>query len=131
MSAKDNNGSKSWSLHIQSSKGVAADAWKHAIKCVTIYAINSTTTRLGKEIDILREENSKIKKELTDLRESVQYHSDSVDEVNKKLEDIDNRVEELKLDEMTQDFVTKTKTIYVSMSFKKKPMKRGRKVKEL
>ena len=86
---------------------------------------------MGKEIDILREENSKIKKELTDLRESVQYHSDSVDEVNKKLEDIDNRVEELKLDEMTQDFVTKTKTIYVSMSFKKKPMKRGRKVKEL
>ena len=86
---------------------------------------------MGKEIDILREKNSKIKKELTDLRESVQYHSDSVDEVNKKLEDIDNRVEELKLDEMTQDFVTKTKTIYVWMNFKKKPMKRGRKVKEL
>ena len=85
---------------------------------------------MGKEIDILREENSKIKKELTELRESVQYHSDSVDEVNKKLEDIDNRVEEMKLDEMTEDFVTKTKTIYVWMSFKKKPMKRGRKVKE-
>ena len=85
---------------------------------------------MGKEIDILREENSKIKKELTELRESVQYHSDSVDEVNKKLEDIDNRVKEMKLDEMTEDFVTKTKTIYVWMSFKKKPMKRGRKVKE-
>ena len=34
LSAKDNNGSKSWNLHIQSSKGVTADAWKHAIKCV-------------------------------------------------------------------------------------------------
>ena len=34
--------------------------------------------------DVLNEENSKIKKEFTDLRESVQYHSDNVDEVNKK-----------------------------------------------
>ena len=34
LSAKDNNGSKSWNLHIQSSKGVTADAWKYAIKCV-------------------------------------------------------------------------------------------------
>ena len=34
LSAKDNNGSKSWNLHIQSSKGVTADAWKVAIKCV-------------------------------------------------------------------------------------------------
>ena len=46
---------------------------------------------------------------MTDLRESVQYHSDNVDEVNKKLEYIDKRVEEIKLDEITQDFVTKTK----------------------
>ena len=70
---------------------------------------NSTIDRLDKKIDILKEENSKIKKELTDLRESVQYHSDNVDEVNKKLEYIDKRVEEIKLDEITQDFVTKTK----------------------
>ena len=90
---------------------------------------NSTIDRLDKKIDILKEENSKIKKELTDLRESVQYHSGNVDEVNKKLEDIDSRVEKVKLDEITEDFVTKTKTIYVLMSFKKKPMKRGRKVK--
>ena len=32
---------------------------------------NSTIDRLDKKIDILKEENSKIKKELTDLRESV------------------------------------------------------------
>ena len=70
---------------------------------------NSTIDRLDKKIDILKEENSKIKKELTDLRESVQYHSDNVDEVNKKLEDIDKRVEEIKLDELTEDFITKTK----------------------
>ena len=41
--------------------------------------------------------------------ESVQYHSDNVDEVNKKLEDIESRVEEIKLDEITEDFDTKTK----------------------
>ena len=70
---------------------------------------NSTNDRLDKKIDILKEQNPKIKKELTDLRESVQYHSDNVDEVNKKLEDIDSRVEEIKLDEITEDFVTKTK----------------------
>ena len=36
-------------------------------------------------------------------------HSDDVDEVNKKLRDIDRRVEVIKLDEITEDFVTKTK----------------------
>ena len=40
--------------------------------------------RLIALFDVLNEENSKIKKEFTDLRESVQYHSDNVDEVNKK-----------------------------------------------
>ena len=45
------------------------------------------------------------------MRENVQYHSDNVDEVNKKLEKIDNRVEEIKLDEITEDFVTKAKKI--------------------
>ena len=70
---------------------------------------NSTIDRSDKKIDILKEENSKIKKELTDLRQSVQYHSDNVDDVNKKLEDIDSRVEEIRLDEITEDFVTKTK----------------------
>ena len=64
---------------------------------------------MNKKTDILKEENSKIKKELTDLIESVQYHSDNVDEVNKKLEDIESRVEEIKLDEITEDFDTKTK----------------------
>ena len=34
LSPKDSNGSKSWNLHIQSSKGVTAYAWKYAIKCV-------------------------------------------------------------------------------------------------
>ena len=32
-----------------------------------------------------------------------------VDEVHKKLEDIDKRVEEIKRDEITENFVTKTK----------------------
>ena len=70
---------------------------------------SSTIDRLDKKIHILKEENSKINKELTDLRKSVQYHSDNVDEVKKKLEDIDSRVEEIKLDEITEDFVAKTK----------------------
>ena len=34
VSAKDNNGSICWNLHIQSGKGVTAYAWKYAIKCV-------------------------------------------------------------------------------------------------
>ena len=46
---------------------------------------------------------------LTDLRQSVQYHSDNVDEVNKKLEDIESRIIEIKPDDITEDFVTKTK----------------------
>ena len=36
-------------------------------------------------------------------------NSDDVDEVNKKLEGIDKRVEEIKLDEITENFVTKRK----------------------
>ena len=43
------------------------------------------------------------------MMENVQYHSNNVDEVNKKLEEIDSRVAEVKLDEITEDFVTKTK----------------------
>ena len=70
---------------------------------------NSTIERLDKKIDILKEENSKIKNELTELWESVQYHNDYVDEVNKEVEDIDSRVEEIRLDEITEDFITKTK----------------------
>ena len=46
---------------------------------------------------------------MTDLRESVQYHSGNVDEVNKKLEDIDCRVEEIKLKEIIEDFVANIK----------------------
>ena len=72
--------------------------------CLTTLLINWT-----KKNDILKKENTKIKKELTDLRKSVQYHSDNVDEVNKKLENIDSRVEEIKLDETSEDFITKTK----------------------
>ena len=49
------------------------------------------------------------------MRESVQYHSDNVDEVNKKLEDIASRVEEVKLDEIIEDFVTKTKKKLVDL----------------
>ena len=70
---------------------------------------NSTIDKLDKNIDILKEQNPKIKKELTDLKESVQYQSDSVDKINNKLEDIDRTVEEIKLDEITEDFVTETK----------------------
>ena len=39
----------------------------------------------------------------------MQYHSDNVDEINKKLEGIDKRVEDIKLDEIIEDFATKTK----------------------
>ena len=46
---------------------------------------------------------------MADLRESVQHHIGNINEVNKKLEDIDSRVEEVKLDEITEDFVPKTK----------------------
>ena len=70
---------------------------------------NITIVRLNKRIDIVKEKNSKIKKELTGLKKSIQYHSGTVDEVNKKLEDIDRRVEEIKLDEITEDFVTITR----------------------
>ena len=71
--------------------------------------LNSTIDRLNKKNDTLKEGKSKIKKELTDLEESVQYHIDNVNEVNKKLEDIDSRVEDIKIDEITEDFVAKTK----------------------
>ena len=46
---------------------------------------NSTIDKLDKNIDILKEQNPKNKKELTDLMESVQYQSDNVDKVNNKL----------------------------------------------
>ena len=78
-------------------------------KNMLLNVFNSTIDRLDKKNDILKEENSKIKKEFTYLRESVQYHSENADEVNKKLEDMDSRVEEIKLDEITDDFVIKTK----------------------
>ena len=81
--------------------------WMHENTLLNVF--NSTIDRLDKNIDILKEGKSKIKKELADLRECVQYHSDNVDEVNKKLEDIDSIVEEIKLDEITEDFVTKIK----------------------
>ena len=55
----------------------------HENKLLNVF--NSTIDWLDKIIDILKEENSKIKKELTDLRESVQYHSNNIDEVNKRL----------------------------------------------
>ena len=71
--------------------------------------LNSTIDRLDKKNDILKEGKSKIEKELKDLEDSVQYHIDNVNEVNKKLEDIDSRVADIKLDEITEDFVAKTK----------------------
>ena len=79
---------------------------------------NNTIDRFDRRIDILKNENSKIKKELTDLRKSVQYHSHNVDAVNKKLEDIDSRVEEFKLYEITEDFVTKTKKILADFKYR-------------
>ena len=45
---------------------------------------------------------------MTDLKENVQYNSDNLYEI-KKLEDIDSRIEKIKLDKITEDFVTKTK----------------------
>lgn len=63
--------------------------------------------RLDKKTDILKEEYSKIKKKLTDLKESVHYHSNNVGETNKKLEEFDRTVEELKLDKITEDLSQK------------------------
>ena len=80
MSAKDNNGSKSWNVYIHSIKGVTGHAWKYAIKCVQQHHWLT-----GQDNWYIKGKNSKIKKELTDLRESVQYHSDNIDEVNKRL----------------------------------------------
>ena len=78
----------------------------HEIMLLNVF--NSTNDRLVKKIDILKEENWKIKRELTDLKENVQYNSDNIYEI-KKLEDIDSRIEKIKLDKITEDFVTKTK----------------------
>ena len=61
----------------------------HENKLLNVF--NSTIDRLDKEIDILKEGKSKIKKNMVDFRESVQYHSYNVDEVNKELEAIDSR----------------------------------------
>ena len=41
---------------------------------------NNTTDKMNKKIDILKKKDPKIMKELTDLRESVQYYSDNVEE---------------------------------------------------
>ena len=41
---------------------------------------NNTTDKMNKKIDFLKKKDSKIMKELTDLRESVQYYSDNVEE---------------------------------------------------
>ena len=78
-------------------------------KNTLLNVLNNTIDRFDKKIDILKEDNSKIKKDMTDLRESIQYHSDNVDEVNQKLEDIGSRVEGIKLDQITKDLVTKAK----------------------
>ena len=48
-----------------------------------INVLNSTYDRFDKKIDILKDENSKNKKELTDLKESVRYNSDNVAELIK------------------------------------------------
>ena len=68
---------------------------------------NSIIDRFGKKNDIFKEKNSKISKEFTELGESVQYHSENVDEVNKKPGDIDSKVEDIKPGEITEDFVIK------------------------
>ena len=78
----------------------------HIHENTQLNVFNSIVDRLAKKIGMLKGENSKIKKELTDLKESIAYHSDNVDEVNKKLEDIDRIVEEIKLDEITEDFIS-------------------------
>ena len=104
MSAKDNNCPKAETYTFNQVKELLQ---MHENTLLNVF--NSTFDRLDKKIDILKKENSKIKKELADLREIAQCHNGNVDEVNKKLEDIDSRIEEVKLDEITEDFVTKTK----------------------
>ena len=70
---------------------------------------NKTIDRLDKKVHISEEEIPKFKKESTDLKQSVQWQCDNVDEVNKKPEDIDRRVEESKLDKTTEDVVSSIK----------------------
>ena len=70
---------------------------------------NKTIGRLDKKVHISKEEIPKFKKELTNLKQSVQWQCDNVDEVNKKPEDIDRRVEESKLDKTTEDVVSSIK----------------------
>ena len=74
------------------------------VKGLLLNLFNSTVDRLDKKLDILKEKNSKSRKNWQIWRKCVQYNSDNVEEVNKKLEDIDRRVEEIKLDEITEDF---------------------------
>ena len=81
----------------------------HMHENMLLNVFNSTIDSSDKKIDMLKEENSKIKKELIDLRESVLYHDDNIHEFNKKLEGIDRRVEEVKVDKITEDFVANTK----------------------
>ena len=81
----------------------------HMYEYMLLNVFNSTIDSSDKKIDMLKEENSKIKKELIDLRESVLYHDDNIHEFNKKLEGIDRRVEEVKVDKITEDFVANTK----------------------
>ena len=114
LSARNNNGSKRWNLYLKSSKGVIADASKYVcIFCMRqnthVKCILQDYWKIRQQNWYLKGRNFKIKKELTDLRESVQYHIDNIDEVNKKLEGNDRRNEKVKLYETAEDFVTKTK----------------------
>ena len=81
----------------------------HMYEYMLLNVFNSTIDSSDKKINMLKEENSKIKKELIDLRESVLYHDDNIHEFNKKLEGIDRRVEEVKVDKITEDLVANTK----------------------
>ena len=51
--------------------------------CLTALLLDWT-----KKLILQRKKTQKSKKKLTDLRENVQYHSDNVYEINKKLDDI-------------------------------------------
>ena len=76
---------------------------------ILLNLFNKTIDRLDKKVHISKEEIPKFKKESTNLKQSVQWQCDNVDEVNKKPEDIDRRVEESKLDKTTEDVVSSIK----------------------
>ena len=55
----------------------------------------------------MKEENSTVKKEMTYLKESIEFHSKKADKARQKVKDIDRRANGNKLDKGTKEFKLK------------------------